>query len=530
MKGDHHGLNILTALGFGLFMVVVFGPLLSLVVSVWSDIAQGQSSWLGLLWPTGRRLLLLKNSLQLAIAVALISTLVGGAIACRLWQTAWAQRWRWGLVPLLFFPSYIHVFGWSALRSQLNALLQEIGLGISPLQGWWGCGWVEVMAFLPLAVGLGWLGLTSVSLEAIEAARLVLPDIQVLQKIVVPLALPSFVTSFGLIFLLSLMDYSLPSLFGVSTYALEIFAEYGASNEPGRAFLLAVPLLAIASGGIFVLQVPLQQSMQTAPRQDLWTIPPHWPRWFVIGQSIALGLFALQIFVPLGQLTWVAAQETNWLTSLNASTREMAFTFGLGLVVAIAGLPFALAIAYLLKRPGHWQKFTWWVVIVALALPAPLVGIGLIDLWNRPLPLEIYGTPAIVLFAHLARFIPFAGLILFAQLQQLEEALWEEIRLVSGPRWRVWFLLRFPLIAPGLLAAAGLVFVLSAGELGATLIVVPPGYSTLTLRIYNYLHYGASGEVAILCLVLVAIALGTGTLVALALRGWGKRFQGREIP
>ncbi len=530
MTGDRHRLNPWTTLGLGLFVVVVFGPLLSLMVSVIVEMGRGNGAWLSLLVPTGRRWQLLGHSLQLAIAVGTVSTVFGGLIACYLWQTAWAWRWRWGLLPLLFFPSYVHSFGWSALGRWLNEGLRGFGFGTVPLQGWWSCGWVEVMTFLPLAVGLSWLGLASVSREAIEAARLLVPDLRVLGQIIIPLALPSFVASFGLIFLLSLMDYSLPSLFGIGTYALEIFAEYSTSNEPARAFLLAVPLLAIAWGIIFILQLPLQQTMQLSPQTNLWEITPRWPWWFVWLQHLALGFFVLQIFVPLVNLMVVAAQEPQWLTPIQAAAGEMTFTFGLGLMVAIAVLPLALAIAPLLKRPDRWGRVTWGLVIWALALPSPLVGIGLIDLWNRPLPLEIYGTPLMPLFAHLARFTPFASLVLLAQLQQLNQPLWEATRLEPGPRWRIWLWLRLPLLLSGLLAAAGLAFALSVGELGATLIVIPPGYSTLTLRIYNYLHYGAAASVAVLCLVLVAIAFGVGGLMAWGLGGWGTIAQGRDLP
>ncbi|SMH48194.1 MULTISPECIES: iron ABC transporter permease [Cyanophyceae] len=530
MKGDRHRLNPWTTLGLGGFLVVVFGPLLSLMASVIVELSQGNGAWLSLLVPTGRRWQLLGNSLQLAIAVGTVSTVLGGLIACYLWQTAWAWRWRWGLLPLLFVPSYIHSFGWSALGLGLNGGLRSLGFGTIPLQGWWSCGWVEVMAFLPLAVGLGWLGLAAVGREAIEAARLLVPDLQVLGQIILPLALPSFVASFGLIFLLSLMDYSLPSLFGIGTYALEIFAEYSTSNEPARAFLLAVPLLAIAWGVILILQLPLQQTMQLSPQENLWEIPPRWPWWFVWLQHLALGLFTLQILVPFVNLLVMAAQESQWFPPIQATAREITFTLGLGLTVAIAALPLALAIAQLLNRDDRWGRVTWGLVIWALALPAPLVGIGLIDLWNRPLPLEIYGTPLMPFLAHLARFTPFASLVLLAQLQQLNQPLWEATRLEVGPRWRIWLWLRLPLLLPGLLAAAGLVFALSVGELGATLIVIPPGYSTLTLRIYNYLHYGAAASVAVLCLVLVAIAFGVGGLMAWGLRGWGTIYRGGDRP
>jgi iron(III) transport system permease protein len=65
------------------------------------------------------------------------------------------------------------------------------------------------------------------------------------------------------------------------------------------------------------------------------------------------------------------------------------------------------------------------------------------------------------------------------------------------------------------------VFVLAAGELGATLIVAPPGHATLTIKIYNYLHYGASEAVATLCLAMAAVALLAGLLSVLVIgRVW----------
>lgn len=141
MKGDRHRLNPWTTLGLGGFLVVVFGPLLSLMASVIVELSQGNGAWLSLLVPTGRRWQLLGNSLQLAIAVGTVSTVLGGLIACYLWQTAWAWRWRWGLLPLLFVPSYIHSFGWSALGLGLNGGLRSLGFGTIPLQGWWSCDW-----------------------------------------------------------------------------------------------------------------------------------------------------------------------------------------------------------------------------------------------------------------------------------------------------------------------------------------------------------------------------------------------------
>jgi len=61
-------------------------------------------------------------------------------------------------------------------------------------------------------------------------------------------------------------------------------------------------------------------------------------------------------------------------------------------------------------------------------------------------------------------------------------------------------------------------FALCMGEFGVTLLVTPPGYQTITLKIYNYLHYGASETIAVLCLFVLAVILASAAAVWLLLR------------
>jgi iron(III) transport system permease protein len=56
--------------------------------------------------------------------------------------------------------------------------------------------------------------------------------------------------------------------------------------------------------------------------------------------------------------------------------------------------------------------------------------------------------------------------------------------------------------------------------LGAALMVVPPGESTLTMRIYNYLHYGASSTVSGLSLVLTAVVALAALAAVMAVTSW----------
>ena len=84
--------------------------------------------------------------------------------------------------------------------------------------------------------------------------------------------------------------------------------------------------------------------------------------------------------------------------------------------------------------------------------------------------------------------------------------------------WIIINRIHLPLLIPGLLAAAGVMLVFSVGELGATLLVLPPGSSTITIRVYNYLHYGGSASVAALCLVTISIIMMVVTTVIVLLK------------
>jgi iron(III) transport system permease protein len=60
-------------------------------------------------------------------------------------------------------------------------------------------------------------------------------------------------------------------------------------------------------------------------------------------------------------------------------------------------------------------------------------------------------------------------------------------------------------VIPSFLAAFFIVFILSFGDLAATLLVVPPGKETAPIRIYNLMHYGADEMVSALSVLLIGL-------------------------
>ncbi len=504
-----------------LFLGGVFGPLCALVLITAQYLPGNLPDVLTLLVPAGRRLGLLLSSAGLAAAVAGTGTVIGLLAGSLLWDLrdgVWSRA-RWLVVVLAPVPAFLYAQAWMAVCGWLETA--------GSVAAWFPAGWVlsfwvQLGAVLPIAIGLCMLAMASVDTPSIEAARLVAPDITVFWRIVVPIAAPALGACAGLIFLLSLTDYSVPTLFSVNVYALEIFAEFSASNEPARALLLALPILLVTLLVMFATQGRIRNLMEGTGVFQRPASPPEYPRWFVALRYGALGIVALHAGALVVSLLFTAVTLGSHLPAVADAGGDIGVSFGIGIAAALCCLPLACAAATMMNRSGRRGRIWWLLCIAPLAVPSPLVGIGLIVLWNSLLPAGIYGTAAMPVFAALARFAPVAALIMLAQLRHTDPLLTDAARVFQRGVVRTWVLVRLPMLAPGLVAAACMVFALSAGELGATLLVIPPGLETVTIRMYNYLHYGSSGAVAGLGLVMTALMLAAGAVAVAAMRGWSR--------
>ena len=513
---------ILQRIGLLIFILIVLGPLLVLIAQVIPALSAGHTEWLKLMLPTGRRLILLLNSLWFAGAVAVSGVIIGvlgGSVLWR-WDTGWRGYLRWLIIVLAPIPPYIHALAWTSTIYTVNTWLQNIGLPALPVQGWVTVWWIQLMSLAPIAIGLALIGLKSVEPAIIDSARMLRSDIAGLFRVILPLAAPALLAGGGVLFLLSLLDYSVPSLVNLNVYSLEIFAEFSANNQPVRALLLAFPLLVIAIAVILVSLSPLRNAAQSSSwRVPNWKVGPVWPKWLVFLQWLALIVLLGQIVVPLVSLTTAVGTLSGMATTINLAHKEIIFTLWISVIVALICLPIAYAVAREMVYSRRWEKLIWLVVITPLAIPPSLIGIGLITIWNRSFPIQVYGTSLMPILAGIARFAPFAVMVIAAQLRSINPLLIDAARILQTNRWQTWKQIWLPMLMPGLLAAAGIVFVLTTGELGATLLVAPPGQATLTIRIYNFLHYGASSVVAGLCLMMALTILIAGIIAALALTG-----------
>ncbi len=505
---------LIAGLGLLVYALVTLGPFAALGFASTRWLLEGGAGLdFGL-----RQATLLGRSLGLALLVGLGATALGALTAVLVLLRRKASPHSiilasLALLALAMLPPYVHALTWMALVEGLSRLFPQL-----QAQGVWLCAWVQTMSVLPIAAGLALLGFASVESSLIEAARLNRRDFSVLLRVILPLAAPAILSSVGLCFLLSLTDYSIPSLFQVNVYTLEIFSEFSASGSPERAFLLSLPLLAACAVAFLALMGSLRNTAISAANR-VASHEPHespkydWPRWFQAILLLAGGVWLAQAALPIVMLLVRTGSLGSFVKSATDARSELLFTLQVSLTAGLLCLPLALALVRWLAKGN---RLGWGLALAPLALPAPLVGIGLVWIWSQPVSLGLYGSAWMPVLAMLARFSPVAALAILAQHRRTDPSLFEAGQIFQRNPLKRWLGVELPLLGPGLFAAAGIVLVLSAGELGATLITIPPGQSTLTLRIYNYMHYGASEVVAGLGLLVLLVTLAMGGLAGVA--------------
>jgi len=500
------------------YILIIFSPILAMFIETISYMLSGKE-WIGLLVPSPRKWGLLSQSIELSALITVFSVGLGVVLASKFWEfkKGTGNLLKWVVLLLFVIPPYIHTHAWGLFVDRINNVLSSLNLGTIVFQGFWASCFVETIAFMPVVAGLTMLGMAAVDKELVDAGRINSDDFTVFRKIIMPLSIRIIAAGAGLVFLLSLIDYTIPSLLQFDLYALEIFAEFSATNEPVRAFILSLPMV-ILSLTVFGFTM---KGLKTVNLSNLWNQESEgrgfkWPRWFSILQKVAMGIFIVSVLVPIISLIFEAESVKKFVNVVQSSTQEFYISILIAISTAFISIILALVATWGISKKGTGK--IWWLLIgIPLAIPAPLVGIGLISVWNRPGLFNVYGTELMPILAGVVRFSAIAILVVYLYSSRINSQLIDAGKVYAKNRIKYFFEIRIPLMMPGLIAGFFFVFTLALGELGATLIVAPPGKTTLTMKIYNYLHYGGTETIAGLCLAVVILTMVSGIIGLLQL-------------
>jgi iron(III) transport system permease protein len=524
LRAGDRAFTLLTLAAFGL---LVLPPLLWLLVAAAESLLVTRHSSLVTL-SQARAWRLLARSVGVAAGSATLATVLGTPYGLLLARARLPASRLWaalGVLPMLL-PPYAAAIAWLIFLGQAGPLHEwlarrgYVGLAFfSPTGVAMTCA-TNGLLYWPIAAGFAALALRAVPAELEETARLEANPWRALWIAARP-ALGAALGAAGLlVFLLALADFGVPSTFNLAVFPVELFAQFSGDYNTGAAVRLALPLLLVA----LPLAVAQHRGFRELPTLAEAGACPPLPlgRWRGLAVAYCFMLVALSACVPLGVLIAEAGPVANYLRVAQESGIAAWVSFWTAAVAAAAVAGVALPLALLAERrfgrlsaPAAGSLSA--LATVGYALPGVLIAVALIGLLNRPGPLgALYDSSLVLPIAYVVRFFPFAFQAIAPACRRLSPALLEAAALDgAGPLAR---LRRIALPASRGAAATGaaLVFLLSARELDATLLVRPPGADTLALRIYDLFHYGPSGQVGALCVIAVALsALALTPLLAL---------------
>jgi iron(III) transport system permease protein len=181
-----------------------------------------------------------------------------------------------------------------------------------------------------------------------------------------------------------------------------------------------------------------------------------------------------------------------------------------GTLAAVAAVLLALPVAFFqVRHPGRFSNLIYQSAYLGYGLPGIVIALSLV-FFGANYATALYQTMAMLVFAYVVRFMPQALGNVQTSLVQINPRLEEAGRSLGLGRRSVFFRITLPLLRPGLLAGAALVFLTTIKELPATLLLGPTGFNTLATQIWSATaeaFFARAAAPALLLLVVSALSI-----------------------
>jgi iron(III) transport system permease protein len=465
----------------------------------------------GLLGPLGRTLLL-------ASTVTTACVVLGTGAAWLVTRTDLVGRRIFRvLLPLpLVIPSFIGAFTLIAAFAPGGLAERAVGAGgLIEVRGFTGAFFVLTLLTYPYVYLPAAARLRHLPRSAEESARLLGRGAwATFREVVLPQAWSAVAAGALLCFLYVIADFGAVQLLRYETLTRAIYANRLLDPGASVAMSLVLGVLAIA---IVIAERRVSRRGRDLRREGRPLIVAL-GRWQAAAVGGVTALLLLALAAPLGVLTYWAVRGLDEGSSRSSSvvsdpsqliepSIDTAMVSVTAAVVAVAViLPVALLAG---RRRSGVGAGAASVVVGGFALPGLVVALSL-AYWTlqTPGPLAaLYQTLPLLIAAYVLHFGALALGPTQVAAAGVPDRMHDAARTLGRGRLRRLISIDLPLMAPGLIAGAGLVMLSVMKELPATLLLRPNGFETLAIRIWSSTGEGFYTRASAAGLALLAVSI-----------------------
>ncbi len=305
--------------------------------------------------------------------------------------------------------------------------------------------------------------------------------------VILPSLRPAIAAGGLLVALYTLADFGAVSLLRFETFTWAIFLQYESALDRGLAAALSLVLIAIAlalvGGEAFTRGRWRYYRSGSGASRPLSPVRLGRWRWPALGLCAAVVMASLVL--PMSVLVYwvfrgVSAGEP--LLLLWEAARNSVYVSAIAAGASVAA---ALPIAALSVRfPGMLSGILERIAYIGFALPGIAIALSLVFFGANYAPL-LYQTTGLLVLGYMVLFVSAAVGAVRSSFLQVSPNVEEAARGLGRTPLGVFASVTLPLVRPGIVSGAALVFLLTMKELPATLILSPIGFQTLATSIWS---------------------------------------------
>jgi iron(III) transport system permease protein len=490
------------------------------------------------------------RTLWLAIMTGLGSTLLGLAFALVATRTRFPFKKGLRLLTILpiITPPFVIGLALTLLFGRAGVVTQGLSdlFGIEPgrwLYGLTGIWIAQVLSFTPISflVLIGVVEGVSPSME--EASTTLRADCwRTFRRVSLPLMKPGLANAFLIGFIESMADFGNPLVLGGSHGVLSteiFFAVVGSQNDPSRAAVLAMVLLAFTLSAFLAQRFWLSgKNFATVTGKGDSGAHIALPKGLSIGVHAVVLPWILFTLVIYGMILIGGFVKTwgldNSLT-LDHYAKAFSVSFGDGIAwtgvawnsfwttmeIALISAPLTAAVglltAYIIVRQKFAGKNAFeFALMMSFAIPGTVIGVSYIMAFNLP-PLEMTGSALILIACFVFRNMPVGVRGGIAAMSQLDKSLDEASLTLRAGSFRTIRKVILPLLRPAITAALVYSFVRAITSISAVIFLVSAEYNMATSYIVGLVENGEYGVAiaysSMLIVVMITVIAGFQLLV-----------------
>ena len=525
------GWQIITLFVAFYFILFFVYPLLSILTSsVWDSSTKSfDFSNFKLFFTTKFYLNTIKNSLYVSVSASAIATLIGTVFAyfTRTIKIKFKRIIDMLLMISIISPPFLGAYSWIILLGRVGIITNLInswfGIEYGGIYGFSGILLVFSLKMIPLVYLYVSGALRNVDNSLIEASEnLGCRGPKKFFKVILPLILPTILSSGILVFMRILSDFGTPQLIGEGYRTLPVliynmFASEVVTNRPLAATVAVIVII------ITLLLFLLQRWFSERKTIEMSALRPIEPKKIKGIKNILLhGFIYFIVFLAIlptavilinsflkssGRVLIGGVTLENYQKAFTIVWKPLKNTIIFSLIALVIIIIIGVIVAYTsVRRKSKINGFLDIISMFPYIIPGTVLGLALLVSFSGK-PFALAATATIIIISYSVRRLPYTIRSTSAILYQIDKSVDEASLSLGASSFKTFFKVTTPMMWTGVLSGAIMSWLSIITEISASIVLYSFRTKTLTIEIFNRVSEGEYGVASALSAFLTIITI-----------------------